>query len=156
MELPKGLIDDKVEPSHKVEDIGIFLETHGVDVLAVMETGIHVPLSRTRRRRPLSTADIMSILHQPGYKILLPAIWSQLQQTRMFSHYRDTLRIKEIKVHLTLLTFHSYQWRSARAGKEAPFSPVSMENTWEDKESFPCGAPCPLGIRIFFLWGILI
>ena len=32
----KGLNDDNMEPSTKVEDIRIFLETHGVDVLAVI------------------------------------------------------------------------------------------------------------------------
>ena len=71
----KGLIDDNMEPSTKVEDIRIFLETHGDDVLAVIEAGLHGPLFRTKWRRPMSTADIMSILHQPGYKILLPATW---------------------------------------------------------------------------------
>ena len=59
----KGLIEDNMEPSTKGEDIRIFLETHGVDIVAVIEAGLHGLLSRTKRRRPLSTADIMSILH---------------------------------------------------------------------------------------------
>ena len=83
-----------MEPS----SIGIFLETHGIDVIAVMEAWLHGPLSRTKSRRPLSTADIMSILHQPGYKILLPATWSHHQQDRMFIYYMDTLRIKKKNV----------------------------------------------------------
>ena len=39
-----------MEPSTKVEDIRIFLETHGVDVLAVIEAGLYGPLSRTKIR----------------------------------------------------------------------------------------------------------
>ena len=61
----KGLINDKMEPSPKIEDIGIFLETHGVDVLAVLEAGLHGPFSRIGRRRPMPTAGIMLTLHQP-------------------------------------------------------------------------------------------
>ena len=80
----------------------MLLETDRVDVLAVIEAGLHGPLSRTKKRRPLCTADIMSILYQPGYKILLPATWSHDQQARMFIYYRDTLRIKEKKVPLNL------------------------------------------------------
>ena len=107
----KGLIDDNMEPLTKVEETGTFLETHGVDVLAVIEAGFHGPLSRTKRRSPLSTVDIMSILHQPRYKILLPATWSHHQQARMIIYYRDTLKIKEEKVPPTSLTLHYYRWK---------------------------------------------
>ena len=58
-----------MEPSTKVEDIRIFLDTHVVDVLAVIEAG----------------------LHHPGYKILLLSTWSHHQQAIMFCSTRPRL-----------------------------------------------------------------
>ena len=89
-----------MKETHKknLEDIG----TCRVDVLVIRESGLNGPLSRIWRRRPMSTADIISMLHQPGYKILLSATWFHHQQARMSIYYKDTLRIKDIRVPLNL------------------------------------------------------
>ena len=105
-----------MEPSHKMENIGTFLETHGVYVLEVMEAGLQGPPYKIKKRRPMFIADIMFVLHQAGYNILLPATWYHHQQVRLFIYYRGTLRRKDIRAppNLTDLSLFSMEVRKSR------------------------------------------
>ena len=92
----RGLLDSNNNPTPKLDEIELFLDTHKLDILAIAEAGLHGSRSRTVRARPVTTNCIMTALHIPGFSIILPKSWVQHDTARLFLYVKDTINYKVI------------------------------------------------------------
>ena len=90
----KNLIDSSKKATHKKIEIIDFLQKKKLDILCLVEAGLHGATSRHRRINPLTTRDIHNILGIAGYKLTLPSTWQAHGQARILVISREELQIK--------------------------------------------------------------
>ena len=85
----RGLLNPDGSQSHKITDIQLYLHKHQLHIFGIIESDLHGPNSRVRRRNPLSTKDVHEKLHIDGYYILLPQSWHSHDQARVIVYVKD-------------------------------------------------------------------
>ena len=92
----RGLTDNTGEQaSYKITEVKAFLEKKKLHMLCLAEADLHSVTSRIRRRRPLTTTEIINQLDIPGYKIYLPMSWYKHGQARVLVYAKEELKVKE-------------------------------------------------------------
>ena len=79
----RGLLNSDGSQSHKMTDIKLYLKKHQLHMFGIIESDLHGPKSRIKRKNPLSTKDVHEKLHVDGYFILLPQSWYDHDQPRV-------------------------------------------------------------------------
>ena len=93
----RGLISNNIETeSDKLVDIKLFIEKHKPHLMAVIESDIHGPRSRTRRQNYFTSDEIHDKLHIDGYRIELPNTWKKHDQARIIVYINDQIRAKKV------------------------------------------------------------
>ena len=95
----RGLIINNVESeSDKLVDVKVFMEKHKPHLMAIIETDLHGPGSRTHRNKYYTTDEIHDKLHIDGYRIELPNTWTNHNQARLIVYVNDQLKAKKIDI----------------------------------------------------------
>ena len=93
----KGLVDGENQATYKMVEVKKFIEKHNLHLLCLVESGLHGPASRIRRRNPITTQGILSNLQIEGYRIILPKTWQYHNQARIILFAKDDLKVtKEV------------------------------------------------------------
>ena len=92
----RGLLDEHGHATAKVAEINNFLLSHSVNLMAVIEAGIHGANSLTIRRTPMTDTSIHRELSIPGYKILLPDTWHAYGTARILLYVMLDIHAKVI------------------------------------------------------------
>ena len=85
-------------PSDKITDIELYLKKHQLHMMGIIESDLHGPKSRIKRKHPLSTSDIHEKLYIEGYYLLLPQAWYKHDQARLVVYVQEGVNIKERKL----------------------------------------------------------
>ena len=94
----RGLIINNVESeSDKLVDVKVFMEKHKPHLMAIIETDLHGPGSRTHRSKYYTTDEIHDKLID-GYRIELPNTWTNHNQARLIVYVNDQLKAKKIDI----------------------------------------------------------
>ena len=78
-----------------VSKVKEFIEEHNLHLLCLVESGLHGPASRIRRRNPITTQGILSNLQIEGYRIILPKTWQHLNQAKLILFAKNDLKVTE-------------------------------------------------------------
>ena len=70
----KGLVDGANQATYKLVEVKKFIGEHKLNLLYLVETGLHDPSLRISRRNPITTQGILSSLQIEGYRIILPKL----------------------------------------------------------------------------------
>ena len=91
----KGLVDCEKQAKFKMVEV----KKHNLHLLCLVESGLHGPASRIRRKNPITTQGILSNLQIEGYRIILPKTWQYNNQARLILFAKDDLKVTEKVTH---------------------------------------------------------
>ena len=94
----RRLLNSDGSASDKIMDIEMYLKNHQLHMMGIIESDLHGPSSRVRRKNPLSTSDICEKLYIEGYYILLPQSWYTHDQARLLIYVQEGVKVKERKL----------------------------------------------------------
>ena len=95
----KGLLLSDKSASPKLTDIKSLLQRHDLHLLGIVESDLHGVSSRVKRSNPVTTKEILDILHVDGYSIKLPSSWYSHGQARIIMYVKEGVKVKMRKLN---------------------------------------------------------
>ena len=92
----KGLIGEENLATEKMVEVEQFMREQKLHMLCLVESDLHGPQSRIRRRNPITESQIRSSLKIEGYRIILPQSWEVHGQARVILYVKEEIKIKVI------------------------------------------------------------
>ena len=131
----KGLIGESNLATEKMVEVEQFMREQKLHMLCLVESDLHGPQSRIKRRNPIKESQLRSSLKIEGYRIILPQSWAVHGQARVILYVKEEMKIKMIplareltdlpcitcqigtgKEKKTLVSFFYREWTSGVSG----------------------------------------
>ena len=92
----KGLIGESNLATEKMVEVEQFMREQKLHMLCLVESDLHGPQSRIKRRNPIKESQLRSSLKIEGYRIILPQSWAVHGQARVILYVKEEMKIKMI------------------------------------------------------------